>query len=140
MDLPSTQREILNQLNALDEYRMQALFNTEVVQQQRKYWHDKKIKHRKFKEGDWALLYDSIFKDFKGNMMTRWLGPYTIEKCYDNGSVQIKTIDEEGIPLLVNGFRIKVYNKPMTREEFTTTVKTQNMDVIDSGDALNPSK
>ena len=57
--------------------------------------------------------------------MSGWLGPYTIEKCYYNGSVQIRTIDEEGIPLLVNGFRIKVYNKPMTREEFTATVKTQ---------------
>jgi hypothetical protein len=140
MDIPSTQKERLNQLNSLDEYRMQALFNIEVVQQQRKYWHDKKIKHGKFKEGDWALLYDSRFKDFKGKLMTRWLGPYIIEKCHDNGSVQIRTIDEEGIPLLVNGFRLKVYNKPMTREEFTTTVKTQNMDVIDSIDALNPSK
>jgi hypothetical protein len=140
MDIPSTQKERLNQLNSLDEYRMQALFNTEVVQQQRKYWHDKKIKHGKFKEGDWALLYDSRFKDFKGKLMTRWLGPYIIEKCHDNGSVQIRTIDEEGIPLLVNGFRLKVYNKPMTREEFTTTVKTQNLDVIDSRDALNPSK
>jgi hypothetical protein len=36
---------------------------------------------------------------------------------------RIRTIDEEGIPLLVNGFRLKVYNKPMTREEFTTTMK-----------------
>jgi hypothetical protein len=121
MNLQSTQREILSQLNSLDEYRMQSLFNTEVVQQQRKYWHDKKIKYNKFKEGDWALLYDSRFKDFKGKLMTRWLGPYIIEKCYDNGSVQIRTIDEEGISLLVNGFRLKTYNKPLTKEEFTTT-------------------
>jgi hypothetical protein len=64
--------------------------------------------------------------------MTRWLGPYIIEKCYDNGSVHIRTIDEEGIPLLVNGFRLKVYNKPLTKEEFTTTIRTQNLDVIDS--------
>jgi hypothetical protein len=57
--------------------------------------------------------------------MTTWLGLYTIENCYDNGLVHLKTIDEERIPLPVNGFRLKVYNKPMTREEFTTTVKTQ---------------
>jgi hypothetical protein len=86
-DLPSTQREILSELNALDEYIMQILFNTEVVNQQRKYWHDKKVKNNKFKEGDWTLLYDSRFKDFKGNLMTKWLGLYTIEKCYDNGIV-----------------------------------------------------
>jgi hypothetical protein len=72
--------------------------------------------------------------------MTRWLGPYIIEKCYDNGSVQIITIDEEGIPLLVNGFRLKTYNKPLTKEEFTTTVRKQNMDVIDRKNALNPSQ
>ena len=34
--------------------------------------------------------------------MTICLGPYIMEKCFDNGSVQIRTIDEEGIPLLVN--------------------------------------
>jgi hypothetical protein len=100
MNLQSTQRERLSQLNSLDEYMMQSLFNTEVVQQQRKYYHDKNIKYNKFKEGDWDLLYDSRFKDFKGKLMTRWLGPYIIEKCYDNGSFQIRTIDEEGISLL----------------------------------------
>jgi hypothetical protein len=82
------------------------------------------IKNIKFKEGGWALLYDLRFKEFNGKMMTRWLGPYTIENCYDNGSVQIRTIDEEIIPLLVDGFRMKFYNNPMTREEFIATVKT----------------
>jgi len=139
MDIPSTQKEISNQLNSLDEYRMKALFNIEVVQQHRKDWHDKKFKNGKFKEGDWALLYDSIFKDFKVNIITMWLWPYIIEICHDNGSVQIRTMDEEGITLLVNGFRLKFYNKPMTRKEFTTTFKEQNMDVIDRIYSLIPS-
>jgi len=39
--------------------------------------------------------------------MTKWLGPYVIEKCHDNGVVQIRTIDGEGIPFLVNGYRLK---------------------------------
>jgi hypothetical protein len=51
MDISSTQQEILNQLNSLYEYRMQELFNIEVVQLQRKVWHEKNIKHSKFKEG-----------------------------------------------------------------------------------------
>ena len=46
------------------------------------------------------MLYDSRFKDFKGKFMVRWLGPCLIEKCHDNGVVQIRTIDEEGIPLM----------------------------------------
>jgi hypothetical protein len=63
-----------------------------------------------------------------------------IEKRHDNGLVQIRTIDEEGIPLLVNGFRHKVYNKTSTREEFVAIVKAQNMYVIDNRYVLNPSK
>ena len=55
---------------------MQALLHTEVVQLQRKIWHDKNIKEKQFQEGDWALLYDSRYKDFKGKLRTRWLGPY----------------------------------------------------------------
>jgi len=73
-----------------------------VTQVQRKVWHDKNIKDKVFQEGDWALLYDSRFKDFKGKLITRRLGPYLIEKFHDNGVVQIRAIDEEGIPLLFN--------------------------------------
>ena len=102
LDLSNAIKERLLQLNGLNEFRMQALLHIEVVQQQRKVWRDKNIKEKAFQEGDWALLYDSSFKYFKGKLMTRWLGPYTVEKCIENGAVQIRTIDEERIPLLVN--------------------------------------
>ena len=65
-------------MNGLDEFEMQALLHTEVTQLQRKIWHDTNIKDKQFQEGDWALLYDSRYKDFKGKLMTRWLGPYVI--------------------------------------------------------------
>jgi hypothetical protein len=119
---------------------MQALFNIEVLQQQRKEWHDKNIKHSKFKEGDWALLYYSRLNEFKGNLMTMWLRPYIIKKCYNNGSIQIRTIDEEGIPLLANGFGPNIYNKPQPKEDFTKIMRTQNMDVMDIIYALNTSQ
>ena len=51
-------------------------------------------------------------------MRTRWLGPYTIESCNDNGSVLIWTIDEEAIPMLVNGHILKIYRKPLSKQEF----------------------
>jgi len=56
-------------------------------------------------------------------MRTRWLGPYTVEKCNENGSVLIRTIDEEAIPVLVNGHRLKIYKKPLSRQEFIKTVE-----------------
>lgn len=33
--------------------------------------------------------------------MTIWLGPYLLEKCHENGYVQIIIVDEEGIPYLL---------------------------------------
>lgn len=48
-------------------------------------------------------------RTFKGKLIIRWLGLYLIEKCHENGSIQIKTFDEEGIPLLVNGYWLKLY-------------------------------
>jgi len=45
------------------------------------------IKDKVFQEEDWASLYESRFKDFKGKLMTSWLGPYLIEKFHDNGVV-----------------------------------------------------
>eukprot|EP00253_Pinus_taeda_P021651 PITA_21651 len=118
LDLSHAQRERLLQLNGLGEQILQALLHTEVVQLQRKIWHDKNIKEKKFQEGDWALLYDSRYKYFKAKLRTKWLGPYIVEKCNDNGSVLIRTIDEEAIPMLVNGHRLKIYKKPLSKKEF----------------------
>eukprot|EP00253_Pinus_taeda_P011944 PITA_11944 len=89
LDLSHSQRERLMQLNGLYELRMQALLHSEVTQLQRKVWHDRHLNDKQFQLGDWALLYDSRHKDFKGNLRTRWLGQYAVEKCNDNGFVLI---------------------------------------------------
>eukprot|EP00253_Pinus_taeda_P007233 PITA_07233 len=62
-------------------------------------------------------------KDFKGKLRKRWLGPYTVEKCNHNGSALIRTIDEEAIPMLVNGHQLKIYKKPLSRQELIETVE-----------------
>jgi len=41
-----------------------------------------------------------------------------VEKCNDNGLVLIRTIDDEVIPMLVNGHQLKVYKKPLSKREF----------------------
>jgi len=134
LDLSHAQRERLLQLNGLDEQRMKALLHSEVVQLQRKIWHDQHLNEKQFQLGYWALLYDSRYKDFKGKLRTRWLGPYTVEKCNDNGSILIRTIDEEAIPMLVNGNRLKIYKKPLSRLEFIETVEKSVL-VIGHGSA-----
>jgi len=41
-----------------------------------------------------------------------------MEKCNENGLVLINSIDDEAIPMLVNGHRLKVYKKPLSKWEF----------------------
>jgi len=89
----------MGQLIELDEIRQEAFQKTNLVQQKRSRWHEKYIKERKFHRGDWALPFDSMFKKFQSH----WLGTCEVENVFDNGSVRIRTIDEEKNPLLVNG-------------------------------------
>ena len=94
-----------------------------LLQQQRSNWHDRFIKKKIFCEGDWALLYDSRFKrDFKGKLRTRWLGPYLVDRVFDNGTVRLVTIDENRIPLFANGHRLRLYHKPISKDAFISQI------------------
>ena len=72
-------------------------------------------------------MYGSRYKDFKGKLRTRWLRPYVVERCHDNGFVQIRTIDEEAIPLLVIGHRLKMYKRPLSKQEFIDNINKAMM-------------
>jgi hypothetical protein len=105
-------------LNELDEIRKDAIQRTILVQNQRSKWHAKFIKKKHFQPSDWALLFDSQFKTFKGKLNTRWLGPYEVDTVYDNGAVKIKTIDDGQVSFVVNGHQLKFYHKPIYKEDF----------------------
>jgi hypothetical protein len=98
--------------------RQDSLQRTILVQNQRSKWHDKYIKKKHFQPGDWALLFDSKYKTFKGKLTMRWLGPYEVETVFDNGAIKIKTIDDSQNSFVVNGHRLKVYNKPLSKDDF----------------------
>src|SRR3984957_2232431 len=121
LDLTDAQTTRLQQLNELEEKRLDAIQQTTVIQQQRSQWHDKNIKTKKFQKGDWALLYDSRFKEFQGKLRTRWLGPYEVDTVFPNGTVRLLTIDESRTPLLVNGHRLRLYQQPISKEDFKAT-------------------
>ena len=70
-------------------------------------------------------MFDSWFKDFRGKLTTRWLGPYEVEQVFDNGSVRICTIDDEKVSFLVNGHRLRLYQKPMSKDQFILDLQTQ---------------
>ena len=78
------------QINELDEIRQDALQRTMLIQNQLKPWHDKFIKEKQFNTGDWELLFNSWFTNFKGKLSTCWMGPYEVVTTFDNGLVKIK--------------------------------------------------
>jgi hypothetical protein len=118
LNLDEAQNKQALQLNELDKIRQDAIQRTILVQNQRSKWHEKFIKKKHFEPGDWDLLFDSWFKNFKGKLTTHWLGPYKVDTVYDNGAINIKTIDDGQVSFVVNGHRIKFYHKPISREDF----------------------
>jgi hypothetical protein len=48
-----------------------------------------------------------------------------VETIFDNGSVRIKTIDDSQNSFVVNGHRLKVYNKPLSRDDFLLEMSKQ---------------
>jgi hypothetical protein len=120
LDLSEAQKQRVMQLNELGEMRQDALQRTILVQNQRSKWHDKYIKKKHFQPGDWALLFDSKYKTFKGKLTTRWLGPYEVETVFNNGAVKIKTIDDSQNSFVVNGHRLKSVQQTVVKRRFLT--------------------
>ena len=61
-----------------------------------------------------------------GKLQTRWLRPYQIIHVFDNGTVQLTTIDNVPFKLLVNGHRFKLYKWPQTKAEFLKQFEQSN--------------
>ena len=70
----------------------------------------------------WVLLYDSQFKDFKGKLCTRWLGPYKVDTVFDDGTVKLVTVDSAKMLLLANGHQLRLYHQPTSKESFVNIV------------------
>jgi hypothetical protein len=124
LDLTNAQTTRLQQLNELDEKRLDVIHQTTMIQQQRSKWHDKTIKHKQFQKGKWALLYDSRFKEFQGKLHTRWLGPYKVDIVFPNGTVRLLTIDDSKTPLLVSICTSTLFPKKILRLHVWQTLIT----------------
>jgi hypothetical protein len=67
------------------------------------------------------------------------LGPYEVEIVFDNGSVRIKTIDDSQNSFVVNGHRLKVYHKPLSKDDFLQEVAKQVELKIVGGESSPPA-
>ena len=51
------------------------------------------------------------------------MGPDEVVKVFENGAVEIKTIDGRNSVFLINGHRLKVYFQPLTKGDFMQKVQ-----------------
>jgi hypothetical protein len=59
------------------------------------------------------------------------MGPYDIDTVYDNGSVKLCTIDEAQTPIMANDHRLRLYQKPTSKEEFIQDlIKQADMEIV----------
>src|SRR5581483_6487532 len=106
--IASGQERLVN-LHELEELRSLAYENSKIYKEQRKKWHDARLKEIKvFKEGDKVLMYQTRFKFSPGKLKSRWIGPYVVLKAYPSGYVDLRT--EKG-QFKVNGHRLKLYHE-----------------------------
>jgi hypothetical protein len=111
LDLESTVVKRRIQISELEEMRLKAYENASIYRERFKRRYDKRLKKKKFKEGDKVLLYNSRFKTFgKGKLQSKWDRPYIVHSVLSNGAVTI--MDVTGYQFMVNGQRLEVYYKP----------------------------
>ena len=100
----------LEKIDALEEAREEALLQTRKVQEKRKVVFDKKLPEENgITEGKMVLLYDSRHRNFPGKLHTRWIGPYLVDKVFNNGSLQLKDLQGNPLDTKTNGSRVKLY-------------------------------
>ena len=100
-------------INRLEEDRAEALELLTLIQKKRKENYDKKLQSlAPIQEGDLVLLYDSKYKKFPKKLHMRWMGLYKAVKFFDNGSLQLATLQGQWFDTRVNDSRVKKYFTP----------------------------
>ena len=101
----------LEELEALDEKRLEAQQRMECYQARLSKAFNKKVRHRSFQVGDLVLVVRRpiILSHRIGNKFTsKWDGPYVIREVYTSGAYKI--IDEDGLRVgPINGKFLKRY-------------------------------
>nr|XP_009624610.1 uncharacterized protein LOC104115637 [Nicotiana tomentosiformis]XP_016488834.1 PREDICTED: uncharacterized protein LOC107808782 [Nicotiana tabacum] len=91
----------LAQMNALEEFRLDAYENARSFKEKTKRWNNHLIKPKEFHEGDRVLLYNSRLRLFSKKFKSRWTGPYVVKHESPYGAIEIQNKDgTEGFKVL----------------------------------------
>jgi len=90
-DLKAAGEKRLLQLNKLEEICTHAYESSWMYKARMKHWHDRHINQRKFRKGDFVLLFNSRLKVFPSKLRSRWSGPFKVMKIYPYRAIDIGT-------------------------------------------------
>ena len=103
----------LQELEDLDDKRLQAQQQIELYQARISRAFNKKVKERAFnKKGDLVLAVRKTYGDehkTKENFQPKWEGPFVVESVYSNESYRLITSNGETLMMPINGRFMKKY-------------------------------
>ena len=71
-----------------------------------------------------------MFKDFKENICTRWLGPYEVDTIFDNGTIKLIEFDELQTSLLATVHHLQLYHKTYFKDSSFHTISDSNLQTV----------
>jgi len=114
-DVQLTGKKRLDQLNELNELRLEAYQNAKLYKERSKKWHDKHIQKREFSIGENVLVFNSRLRLFPGKLKSRWTGPYQVTQVFPYGVLELQK--SNGETFKVNGQRVKHYEDGAVKEK-----------------------
>ena len=99
-----------DQLNLIEEKRMDAMAHGQLYQVRMKNAFDKKVRPREFKEGELVLKRRiSQQPDPRGKWTPNYEGPYVVKKAFSGGALILTHMDSVELPNPVNADIVKKY-------------------------------
>jgi len=99
-----------DQLNLIEGKRLMAMCHGRLYQQRMKNVFDKKVRLRKFHEGDLVLKKMShAVKDNRGKWASNYEGPFIVKWAFSGGALVLANMNGEELPLPVNSDVVKRY-------------------------------
>ena len=102
----------LEELEMLDEKRLEAQQHIEFYQAKISRAFDKKVRQRSFKEGDLVLTERRpmiLNSKKKGKFEPKWEGPFVVETVYSSGAYRLVTKEGDRLMMPINGKFLKKY-------------------------------
>ena len=102
----------LQELEALDDKRLQAQQQIELYQARISKAYNKKVKERIFKKGDLVLANRRpmvMTHKTKGKFNPKWEGPFVVETVYSNGAYRLINKKGDRLMMPINGKFLKQY-------------------------------